>query len=93
VRAHWEELDLPGGVLVAHPIPAAAALDPRELDRAVDSARAEAERTGVRGKALTPFLLAALARATEGRSVAANRALLCANARLAAELAVTLHAP
>jgi pseudouridine-5'-phosphate glycosidase len=93
LRAHWEELDLPGGVLVAHPIPAAAALDPSELDRAVESARAEAGRMGVRGKALTPFLLAALARATEGRSIAANRALLGANARLAAGLAAALNSP
>jgi pseudouridine-5'-phosphate glycosidase len=42
---------------------------------------------GVRGKDETPFLLRELARATGGRSVALNQALLLANARLAAELA------
>jgi pseudouridine-5'-phosphate glycosidase len=77
-----------GGVLIANPIPADAALDPREINAVIDAARADAEAAGVRGKAVTPQLLARIAEATGGRAVAANRALALANARLAAELAV-----
>ena len=47
-----------------------------------------AEGAGIRGKALTPFLLARIAEVTEGRAVAANRALAESNAALAAEIAV-----
>ncbi len=46
---------------------------------------------GLSGKAITPFLLDAVRRATGGRSLAANRALIVANARLAAEVAVAIR--
>jgi pseudouridine-5'-phosphate glycosidase len=78
-----------GGVLVAQPIPAADAVPPA----AVDAAVAEALRRtgGVRGAALTPALLAALAEITSGQTVRANLALLRANASLAAAIAHALH--
>ena len=47
---------------------------------------------GVRGGAVTPFLLAEVLRATEGRSLRANLSLLESNARLAGEVAVALSA-
>jgi pseudouridine-5'-phosphate glycosidase len=50
----------------------------------------EARRSGVVGKAVTPFLLAYLNRATGGRSLAANIALVKHNAALAAQIAVSL---
>jgi pseudouridylate synthase len=81
-----------GGVLVANPIPAEAALDPAEIAGHIDAALAAAEAAGVRGKALSPYLLAHLARATGGRAVAANRALAVANARLGGALAAALAA-
>jgi len=87
LRHRFDELGQ-GGVLVANPIPAEAALDRAEIEGVIEAATAAAEAAGVRGKALTPFLLAEIARVTGGRSVAANRALALANARLAAELAV-----
>lgn len=80
-------------ILVTLPPPAAFALDPREVDLAVEGALADARVAGVRGAAVTPFLLAAVQRATEGRSLLANLALLEANASLAAEIAVALGVP
>jgi pseudouridylate synthase len=52
----------------------------------------EASRKGIRGKAVTPFLLGELARLTRGRSLRANIALLANNARFAGQLAVALGA-
>lgn len=80
-----------GAILVVQPPPAAAALDAAEVERAVTQALAEARAGGVRGAAVTPALLAAVERATGGRSLAANLALLEANAGLAADIAVALH--
>jgi pseudouridine-5'-phosphate glycosidase len=79
-----------GGVLVANPIPRDAALSADAIEAAVATALDEAARRRVTGKPLTPFLLAELARATGGRSVAANRALALDNARVAALIARAL---
>jgi pseudouridine-5'-phosphate glycosidase len=87
LAAHWG-LGLQTGVVVAVPIPAASALPGDEVEAAVRQALAEATRAGVRGKALTPHLLAALERLTGGRSLAANRALVLENARVGAGVAV-----
>ena len=77
-------------ILVVQPPPAQAALDPDLVETAVTRALHEARTAGVHGAAVTPFLLAAVERATEGRSLAANLALLEANAGLAAAIAVAL---
>lgn len=66
------------------------ALDERLVAEAVDAALAASRQAGVRGAAVTPFLLAAVDRATGGRTLRANLALLEANAALAAEIAVAL---
>lgn len=81
-----------GAVLVVLPPPSDVALDAAEVERAVESALAEARAAGLRGAAITPHLLAAVERATEGRSGTANLALLEANAALAAQVAVALGA-
>ena len=57
-----------------------------EVARAVETA----ERLGVAGAALTPYLLGALGEATSGRSLRANVSLLRQNARIAAEIALAL---
>ncbi|MCU0627280.1 MAG: pseudouridine-5'-phosphate glycosidase [Gemmatimonadaceae bacterium] len=88
-RTQWS-LGLPGAILVVIPPPAATALAQAEVDAAVGRALVEAERAGVRGAALTPFLLGAVVAATGGRSLAANLALLEQNARVAGEIAVAL---
>ena len=85
-------LGRPGALLVVQAPPADASL-PRELvDGAVARAVDEARHAGVRGAGVTPFLLAAVERETDGRSLVANLALLEANAALAAEVAVALGA-
>jgi pseudouridine-5'-phosphate glycosidase len=91
VRVHrW--LGLPGAIVLAQPVPEAEAMDPDPLRRALDLALDEARRRGIAGKPLTPFLLEAVRHATGGASLRANCALLVANARLAAEVAVELAA-
>jgi pseudouridine-5'-phosphate glycosidase len=77
-----------GGVLVCNPIPADAALDPAFVDEIIAASLAQAAKDGVRGKALTPYLLADLERKSGGATVRANRALAIANAKLGAEIAV-----
>jgi pseudouridine-5'-phosphate glycosidase len=88
-RAH-QALGRPGALLVVRPPPAAVALNRGDVDRAVAHALARAEREGVRGAAVTPFLLAAVERETDGQSLEANLGLLEANAALAAEISVAL---
>ena len=83
-------LGRPGAMLVVQPLPAAAALDRDLVESAIAAALGEARSANVRGAAVTPFLLAAVERATHGRSLAANLALLEHNATLAAEIAVAL---
>ena len=87
ILRHARRLGRPGAILVVQPPPADAA-----LDRAVEQALVLARTTGVRGGAVTPFLLAEVLRATEGRSLRANLSLLESNARLAGEVAVALSA-
>lgn len=79
-----------GALLVVQPPPAAAALDGRLVEEAVSAALALAAHGRITGAMLTPFLLAEVERVTGGRSLAANIALLEANAGLAAEIAVAL---
>jgi pseudouridine-5'-phosphate glycosidase len=82
-----DALGLRSAVLVTAPCPEDAALPAAEVADAIDAALADAKRLGIQGKALTPHLLAFVARCTQGRSMAANRALLLNNARIAADIA------
>lgn len=88
-RAH-RGMGLPGAVLLCAPPPADAALDGEEVERAIAVALEGARRRGIRGKAVTPYLLRAVAESTGGRSLEANAALLLNNARVAAEVAARL---
>jgi pseudouridine-5'-phosphate glycosidase len=81
-------LGVGAATLLCNPIPASAAMDAEEVAAASLEAEARAERDGVTGKARTPYLLAALAELTGGRSLEANLALLQDNARVAGEVAV-----
>jgi len=85
-------LGLVGGMLVANPIPAADEIPAGEMRPHIEAALAAATAAGVTGKAVTPFLLDAIVRATGGRSLIANIALLKNNARLAAEIAGVMAA-
>jgi pseudouridine-5'-phosphate glycosidase len=79
-----------GGMLIANPIPAEHSIPSSDIDPHIEAAIQAAETAGAKGKALTPFLLDYLARATEGASIGANLALLENNARLAARIAIAL---
>jgi len=86
---HWQS----GGasaVLVCVPVPEEFAMPAAEAERAVGEAVAMADRAGIRGKALTPFLLAQMKELTAGHTLNANRALLVNNATIAARIAVSL---
>jgi pseudouridine-5'-phosphate glycosidase len=87
-RAHWA-MGL-GGVLLVVPPPAAHALEDGALEDAIRRAHGAAAVADVRGKDLTPFLLARVSEYTDGHSLAANLALLENNARVAAALAQRL---
>lgn len=91
-RAHRMRgrLGLPGGQLVANPVPAAAEIPEAEIAPHIAAALAEAEAEGIGAKAVTPFLLGRIGTATAGRALAANIALIESNARLAARIAVAL---
>lgn len=93
VAAIWRAqraLGLAGGALLAVPIPDAYATPPHIAEKAVAVALDEADARGIRGKAVTPFLLERVAAITEGASQAANLALLEHNARVGAEVAAAL---
>jgi pseudouridine-5'-phosphate glycosidase len=79
-----------GGVVVGNPIAPTDEVDGALHERALRESLAEADRTGIRGRALTPFLLQQMRDRTAGATLVANRALLLSNARLAGELACAL---
>ena len=88
LQIHRDRLGRPGALLLCVPAPHGVVLDKGELEAALLSARAEADRQAISGQALTPFLLRGLGVATGGRTVRANLALLEENARVASEVAV-----
>ena len=79
-----------GGAVLAQPCPPEAAIGFEEFNAALHEAEADASRTGITGAKVTPFLLKRIAELTGGKTLAANRALIVNNARLAAEVAVEL---
>jgi pseudouridylate synthase len=87
------ELGYGGGVLVVTPVPGGDAVPFEELAPVIDAALGDAAAAGIRGGAVTPFMLERIATATAGRSVAANVALVEHNAAVAAALAAALAAP
>lgn len=87
MQAQWA-LGYRGGLVVANPVPAEHAMPRETIDAAITQALAEAQAQGVAGKAATPFLLARVSALTGGQSLASNIALIQANARLAAQVAV-----
>jgi pseudouridine-5'-phosphate glycosidase len=89
-RAHLA-LGRPGAMLVVQPPPAEFALPPELVEDATAAALTHAATLGVRGAAVTPFLLSEVQRRTDGASVRANLALLSSNAALAGAIAVALH--
>ncbi len=86
MKAKWD-MAMPGGVVVANPIPPEAEIPAAEINPFIERAIEEAAKRKISGKLLTPFLLACLADITQGRSLKANIALVLHNARVGAEIA------
>ena len=83
-------LGVTGGVVVVNPIPAEYELPHAEIDSVIERALADAAAQGVRGKAVTPFLLARIHELTAGGSEEANKQLVYSNVRLASRIACAL---
>lgn len=80
--AHWA-LGRPTAVVVARP-----PTDSLDVSELIEEGVREAERQGVRGQGVTPWVLARLHERSDGRTLKANRELVAGNATLAAEVAV-----
>jgi pseudouridine-5'-phosphate glycosidase len=89
LRTKWD-LGLKGGALIANPIPEEYSMDADLITRVIEDAVKEAEVLGIKGKDTTPFLLAKIKEITGGESLESNIQLVYNNARLAAEIAVSL---
>jgi pseudouridine-5'-phosphate glycosidase len=82
-----DALGVEAALVVANPVDAAQQLDPAEHERALAEGLARARAAGVSGKAVTPFLLDHLHRATDGRSLEVNIAVARGNASVAGAIA------
>ena len=90
-KTHWET-GLQSAVLVANPVPETEAISRSEMEPYIEQANRDAHEKGIHGKELTPFLLQRITELTQGKSMKTNLALLLNNARLAAQIAKSLHA-
>jgi pseudouridine-5'-phosphate glycosidase len=89
LRTKWD-LGLKGGALIANPIPPEHEVEYGMIQEAIEQALAEADQKGIKGKAITPYLLARIEQLTQGQSLKANIQLVLNNARLAAKIARAL---
>jgi pseudouridylate synthase len=92
VMAARDRLGDRSALLIANPLPADRQLDPELHDRVLGEALTAAADAGVRGKAVTPFLLGHMQRATGGLSVTVNLDVARGNIALAAEIAIAWSA-
>ena len=90
LRVKWN-LGLEGSAIITHPIPEKYAMDQDYMDNLVSEALEEAGQQGIGGKNLTPYMLKKVQEMTDGKSLAANIALVKSNAELAAKLAVSFN--
>ena len=88
-KAKWG-MGLQGGMLIGNPVPEEYAMDFDKLSAVIDKAMAMADEAGVKGKNITPFLLAHIVELTGGDSLKTNIQLAFNNARAAAQIAVEL---
>ncbi len=89
IRAQ-RELGFPGGMLITNPIPEEYAMPKAVIDDAIARALGEADEKGVKGKEITPFLLARVCELTGGDSLKSNIQLVLNNVRLASRIAASL---
>ena len=86
MKSKWD-LGLPGSILVANPIPEEFEADAKVINVAIEEALILANKEGISGKGITPFLLEHVSEVTGGHSLSANVALVENNARLGAQIA------
>jgi pseudouridine-5'-phosphate glycosidase len=89
LRTKWD-LGLRGGMVIANPIPLEYEMDPDFINNAIDSVVTEAFEKGIRGKEMTPYILAKLHESTGNKSLFANKQLVYSNAEVAANIAIEL---
>jgi pseudouridylate synthase len=93
IECHWA-LGNHSSILITSPIKAEDAIDGREVDAVITKAMISAEESGVRGNAITKYLMRAVDKVTEGRSAKANMSVLISTAELAGRLAAAhAHLP
>jgi pseudouridine-5'-phosphate glycosidase len=80
-----------GGTLIANPVPESFSMDGEYIQDKIDKALEQAEAEGIKGKAITPYLLDQIQKITGGESLKTNIALVKNNAKLAAEIAAALE--
>ncbi len=86
-----KKLGIAGGTLVVNPVPEEYSMDKERIDAVIEAAVQKAERLGVKGKNITPFLLAEIKDVTGGDSLETNIALVYNNVRLASAIACALE--
>lgn len=86
IRA-MQDLELGGGMIIANPVPEEYALSMEYMNEMIEEAVRAAEKEGIKGKKLTPYLLNKIKELTEGKSLKANIELVKDNARVAAKIA------
>jgi pseudouridine-5'-phosphate glycosidase len=85
-----KSLGLPGGQLIANPIPNRYEINHAIIKPIINEAQKDADNIGISGKEVTPYLLQRIYELTEGRSLSANIGLVRNNAKLAAKIAIKL---
>jgi len=85
-----QDLEVGGGIIIANPVPEEHALSLEYMSEMIDGAVRAAEKEGIKGKRLTPFLLNKIKELTGGKSLKANIELIKDNARVAAKIAKEL---
>jgi len=89
IRA-MQDLGLGGGIIIANPVPEEYALSMEYMNKMIKGAVRAAEKEGIKGKKLTPYLLNKIEKLTGGKSLKANIELVKNNARVAAKIAYEL---
>lgn len=87
LKVKWD-LGLKGGMVIANPIPFEFEMDRKYISAVIDEAVESAEKEGIKGKEITPYVLARLHTKTGDKSLFANKELVYNNVRLAAQIAV-----
>lgn len=84
-----DALGMESGIVIANPIPAEHALETDFISKLIQSVVLDAANKGIKGNKVTPYILEALHRESEGKSVVANKELVFNNSRIASKLAIS----